>query len=110
MSSASPRKLSNWRSRVLLHGVDVDPPRVHDVADILEAERDRLPPAPEDHVDRLAAASRSLRRDRELAFDGTPDIVPSGFYRESDAAEARETAQFVVRSITTALRQDRDPA
>lgn len=83
----------------LLHGVGVDPPRVHDVADVLEAERDRLPPELTGEVERLAAASRSLRRDRELAFYGAPDIVPSGFYKESDASEARKAARFVVRSV-----------
>lgn len=80
----------------LLHAVGVDPPRVHDVADVLEAERDRLPPELTEDVERLAAASRSLRRDRELAFYGAPDIVPSGFYTEGDATEARRAAQLTV--------------
>lgn len=80
----------------LLHAVGVDPPRVHDVADVLEAERDRLPPEVANDLESLAAASRSLRRDRELAFYGAPDIVPSGFYTEADASEAREMARFVV--------------
>ena len=74
-------------------------PRVHDVADILEAERDRLPPALADDMERLAAASRSLRRDRELAFYGAADIVPYDFYKEGDASKAREAARFVVASV-----------
>ncbi len=80
----------------LLHAVGVDPPRVHDVADVLGAERDRLPPEVANDLESLAAASRTLRRDRELAFYGAPDIVPSGFYTEADASEAREMARFVV--------------
>ncbi len=83
----------------LLHSVGVDPPRVHDVSDVLEAERERLPPALARDVERLAAASRSLRRDRELAFYGAPDIVPCDFYREADASEAREAARLAVASI-----------
>ncbi len=54
----------------LLRSVGVDPPRLHDVADVLEAERDRLPEAVLRRLDEIAAASRSLRRDRELAFYG----------------------------------------
>ncbi len=86
----------------LLHAVGVDPPRVHDVANVLEAERDRLPPEAANDLEKLTAASRSLRRDRELAFYGAPDIVPADFYRESDASEAREMARFVVDRATAA--------
>lgn len=83
----------------LLHAVGVDPPRVHDVADVLEAERDRLPAEVANDLKSLTAASRSLRRDRELAFYGAPDIVPSGFYTEADASEARKAARLAVASI-----------
>lgn len=83
----------------LLHAVGVDPPRVHDVADVLEAERDRLPPEVANDLESLAAASRSLRRDRELAFYGAPDIVPVDFYKESDASGSREAARSVVARV-----------
>lgn len=83
----------------LLHSVGVDPPRVHDVADVLDAERDRLPPELANDLERLATASRSLRRDRELAFYGASDIVPSNFYKEADASDARQAARLVVASI-----------
>ena len=80
----------------LLRAVGVDPPRVHDVGDVLEAERGRLPAALAGDVERLAAVSRDLRRDRELAFYGAEDLTPSDFYREPDAAEARAAARLVV--------------
>ena len=83
----------------LLRAVGIDPPRVHDVADVLEAERARLPAALAGDIDRLAAASRGLRRDRELAFYGAEDLTPSDFYKEPDAAEAREAARFVVERV-----------
>ena len=83
----------------LLRAVGVDPPRVHDVADVLEAERGRLPAALAGDVERLAAASRDLRRDRELAFYGAEDLTPSDFYREPDAAEARAAARLVVERV-----------
>ena len=83
----------------LLRAVGIDPPRVHDVADVLEAERDRLPATLADYIDRLAAASRGLRRDRELAFLGADDLIPSDFYREPDATEARDDARFVLERV-----------
>ncbi len=83
----------------LLRAVGVDPPRVHDVAEVLEAERSRLPASLAGDVDRLAAASRTLRRDRELAFYGAEDLTPSDFYRQRDADEARGAARLVVARV-----------
>ena len=87
--------------KALLRAAGIDPPRVHDVADVIEAERSRLPAAlPDDDADLLAAASRELRRDRELAFYGAEDLTPSDFYRRTDADDARSTARRVVELVT----------
>lgn len=85
----------------LLRGCGIDPPRIHDVSPVLLNERERLPATARGHVDRMAAISRDLRRDRELAFYGAEDLVPSEFYAENDAAKALEDARFVV---TTAIQ------
>jgi HEPN domain-containing protein len=83
--------------KALLRACGVDPPRVHDVSDVLLAERSRLPPGLD--VAPLVAASRRLRRDRELAFYGAADLTPSGFYTRADAAAARTSAVEVVEAV-----------
>jgi HEPN domain-containing protein len=83
----------------LLREVGIDPPRIHDVADVMLAERDRLPRALAGDVERLAEASRALRRDRELAFYGAEDLTPSDFYRRRDAEQARQAARLVVQLV-----------
>ncbi len=83
----------------VLRACGVEPPRIHDVADVLLAEQSRLPAELAPHVDRLAGVSRALRRDRELAFDGAEDLTPSTFYRESDAVLARDSARDVVATV-----------
>jgi hypothetical protein len=83
----------------LLRAAGVEPPRIHDVADVLEAEHDRIPTALRPDIPALAAASRALRRDRELAFYGAEDLTPSDFYRKTDATDAREAARMVVRVV-----------
>lgn len=83
----------------LLRACGVEPPRIHDVADVLLAERDRLPKELAPHVARLADISRALRRDRELAFYGAEDLTPSTFYREGDAVTARDSARDVVALV-----------
>jgi HEPN domain-containing protein len=87
----------------LLRACGVDPPRIHDVADVLLAERQRLPAGLGAHVDRLAEISRQLRRDRELAFYGAEDLTPSTFYREADAVLARDSARDVVATVRPAI-------
>ena len=90
----------------LLRECGIDPPRVHDVSGALLSEKSRLPAAVQAKVDRLAAISRDLRRDRELAFDGAEDLVPSEFYAEPDATRAREGARFVVAAVSSVVQAE----
>jgi hypothetical protein len=83
----------------LLRSCGVSPPRVHDVSDVLLAERERLPPRAVAYLDRMVSVSRRLRRDRELAFYGAEDLTPSGFYTEEDARAARTDAEDLVGVI-----------
>ena len=85
----------------LLRARGIDPPRIHDVSEVLLREKERLPEAVRGRADRLAAVSRDLRRDRELAFYGAEDLVPSEFYAEQDARRALDGARFVVESTAS---------
>lgn len=91
--------------KALLRASDVDPPRVHDVSDVLVAERARLPEGLLGHVDELCTVSRTLRRDRELAFYGAEDLSPSRFYTRGDAEAAlrgaRRTVELVTANVVT---------
>ncbi|MCW8985569.1 MAG: HEPN domain-containing protein [Thermoanaerobaculales bacterium] len=84
----------------LLRAHGVEPPRIHDVSEVLLAERRRLPDSLQKELDELALISRELRRDRELAFYGAEDLTPSGFYSRSDAERARDGAR---RTVAAAL-------
>lgn len=85
--------------KALLRHARIEVPRIHDVSDILLAHRDRLPLEPAADLDRLAKISRTLRRDRELAFYGSEDLTPSEFYKREDAEEARRDAAWVVKRV-----------
>jgi HEPN domain-containing protein len=87
----------------LLRSCGIEAPRLHDVSDILLAERDRLPPSIHGELEALARISRDLRRDRELAFYGAEDLTPSGFYKRADAERARDGAETVVKHVTAAV-------
>jgi HEPN domain-containing protein len=83
------------------HGIE--PPRIHDVSQVLVQEQERLPAAVRGDVAQLARLSKQLRRDRELAFYGTEDVTPSDFYTREDATEARDGLRFVLRVVTPNL-------
>jgi HEPN domain-containing protein len=85
--------------KALLRSRGVDPPRVHDVSDVLLAEKDRMPEALKGELEQLCEISRDLRRDRELAFYGAEDLTPSGFYSRDDAQEARRGARTTVELV-----------
>lgn len=86
----------------LLRTFSIEVPRVHDVGQILVDEAARFPEAMRSRIDRLAGISRSLRRDRELAFYGSEDLTPSDFYQEADAVQARDDARWVVDVVAAA--------
>jgi HEPN domain-containing protein len=83
----------------LLLAAGVQPPRVHDVSAALLEARERIPEALAPQLETLAHASRQLRRDRELAFYGAVDLLPTDFYTRRDAEQARESARNTVASV-----------
>lgn len=87
----------------LLRTCHIDPPRIHDVSAVLLASQEALPAAVRPHVERLAEASRNLRRDRELAFYGAEDLVPSAFYSQADAERALADLDFVLAAVGPAV-------
>jgi len=89
----------------LLRASGIEPPRIHDVSEILFAEKDRLPSPIQAELERLAEISKDLRRDRELAFYGAEDLTPSSFYSKADADQAREGARFTVRVVKPAVSE-----
>lgn len=87
----------------LLRASGIDPPRIHDVSEVLLRECERLPATARDAVTRLASVSKDLRRDRELAFYGAEDLIPSDFYQAEDARRALDGARFVVHTANAAV-------
>jgi len=88
----------------LLRVVGLDPPKEHDVSKFMARERRRLPPSVLDHLPEIRRISKRLRRERELAFYGDEDFVPSDEYDADDSAEAIQWAEAVVGWVEAGLR------
>ena len=89
--------------KALLRACRVEVPRIHDVSPVLEQNRERLPERIVAQLPQLTRISRSLRRDRELAFYGSEDLTPSEFYTNEDAATALAQARQVHEAVSEAL-------
>ena len=89
--------------KALLRASHIEVPRIHDVSPLLEENMERLPAGIRDQVPTLVRISRSLRRDRELAFYGSEDLTPSEFYHRDDAESAFASAQFVQAEVSKAM-------
>jgi len=89
--------------KALIRASNIEVPRIHDVSPVLVENLKRLPEDVRPHVDYLCSVSRKLRRDRELAFYGSEDLVPSEFYRAEDGEEALESARRVVEIVSSSI-------
>ena len=90
--------------KALLRACGIEVPRVHDVSPVLMDNRGVLPAEIDQKLDELIKISRSLRRDRELAFYGSEDLTPSQFYKEEDAATAMAQTRMLHEVVRKALR------
>ncbi|MGE0525801.1 MAG: HEPN domain-containing protein [Bdellovibrionales bacterium] len=74
-------------------------PFSHEVSGTLTRIKADLPAPVANALDRLCEISKSMRRDRELAFYGSEDITPSEFYELSHARKALDELKEVLRIV-----------
>ncbi len=90
----------------MLRQVGVEPPKWHDVSQLLQEYRDRFADPVGLQIGRLSEISSWLRKEREFAFYGDIDFIPTEEYSRADATRAIEDARFVV-SIAESVIQRR---
>ena len=81
----------------MLRHVGIDPPKWHDVGPVLLAHEELFPEAVRGELPHLAEASRWLRREREFAFCGDIDFIPTEEYTAEDARRAITDAGIALR-------------
>jgi HEPN domain-containing protein len=87
----------------MLRQVGIEPPKWHDVGSLLVENADRFPVGVQAQVERLASVSGWLRKERELAFYGDIDFIPTERYGEAEARRALEDARFVVEVASAVI-------
>jgi HEPN domain-containing protein len=81
----------------MLRAIGIEPPKLHDVGGLLHEHRERFTTEIADEVDDLALISMELRKERELAFYGDVDFIPTDEYSLADAEKVKVGAEKVVR-------------
>jgi HEPN domain-containing protein len=71
----------------------------------MAAEQRRLPRAVAEHLSEIRRISKRLRRERELAFYGDEEFVPSDEYDAEDSAEAIQFAEAIVGWVEAGSRE-----
>lgn len=71
---------------IMLYGLEV--PKVHDVSRYIEKNIEAFPQIVKDNLTKIKEISRTLRKERELAFYGLEDWIPSEEYSLEDAERA----------------------
>ncbi len=87
----------------ILRQVGVEPPHWHDVGALLREHATRVPSISTAELDRLAATSAWLRKEREFSFCGDIDFIPTEQYDATVAMRAIEGARECVAAATRVI-------
>ncbi len=90
--------------KALLRVMGIDPPKWHDVGPILKEQVERFPQFKEE-FEKYARFSKWLRKERELAFYGEIDFIPTEEYTEEDGKMAIEAAEFSLRLLRRFVKE-----
>jgi HEPN domain-containing protein len=80
----------------MLRAIGVEPPKYHDVGGLLLEHRGKIAPEVREGLARAAEISKRLRKERELAFYGDIDFIPTEEYTSEDAGRAFTEAEWIV--------------
>lgn len=88
----------------MLRQIGIEPPKWHDVGPLILEYRTRFPAEVSSQAERLAEISAWLRKEREFAFYGDIDFIPTERYSRADAQRAMDDAKFTIRMAELTIK------
>ena len=88
----------------MLRFVGIEPSKYHDVGPLIVEHQERFKDISSEEILRLTKISKELSKERELAFYGDIDFIPTEEYTREDAIEAVEGANYVVNIARRLLK------
>ena len=89
----------------LLRRFGIDPPKWHDVSQLLGAHAPLFPAVLRPEFPRMAALSKALRKERELSFYGAEDFIPSENYTAAQASAFLTEVDWLIAVVAAELQQ-----
>lgn len=89
--------------KAMLRAVGIEPPKWHDVGELLLEARERFESRVQHELAELASVSSWLRGQRELAFYGDDDFIPTEEYDQGDGERAIAGAKRAVDCATQVI-------
>jgi HEPN domain-containing protein len=83
-------------TKAMLRRAGIDPPKWHDVGSIILEHIAHFPSGLHPDLTEAVRISKTLGKERELAFYGEVDFIPSEEYTREQAMQAIADARFVV--------------
>lgn len=90
----------------MLREIGVEPPKWHDVGPLIIRFKKKFPEEVIKKTEKLASISKWLRKEREFAFYGEVDFIPTKEYDLKDAERAISDATFVVETAKLVIKLD----
>ena len=85
--------------KAVLRKMGVEPPHWHDVSSLLQQNSQALPASLAPHLARVIALSKALRKERELAYYGDEDYLPSEEYSLQDAQKYISECEWLLSLV-----------
>jgi HEPN domain-containing protein len=93
----------------MLRWAGIDPPKIHDVGDLVLQFAERFADLSGDELTALAEASKELRKEREFSFYGDIDFIPTDEYDADDAGIALGQARLAAACLGRLLGRPKMP-
>ena len=95
--------------KAMLRHAGLDPPKWHDVGPVLLEQVELFPEPVRSQAAKLAEISKWLRKEREFAFYGDIDFIPTREYRREDAERAIADTGIVVAAARSLIEPQIGP-
>ncbi|MEN2985997.1 MAG: HEPN domain-containing protein [Thermodesulfovibrionaceae bacterium] len=83
-------------TKAMLRQRGIEPPKYHEVSSLFFHHKDKFPEISEEELKRLSKISKYLRKERELAFYGDIDFIPTEEYTAEEAHWAIEGTEYII--------------
>lgn len=92
-------------TKAMLRAKGIEPPKYRDVSFMFWEHREKFSELTEEDLRKLTEISKRLRKERELAFYGDIDFIPTEEYTPEDAIWVINSTEFILGLTEKIIRE-----